>query len=133
MKKILILMLFLGAFALNADALNDAILNKNISDTTNLNATNSNQSNTDTNESNIAKEDFSVFALVQKYVSLEEDLRTLNEKSDNNESVFSSEKNALKVQKKALLLEFPNAISAQKVDEKFVNAFFERKKICKMS
>ncbi len=128
MKKILILMLFLGAFALNADALNDAILNKNISDTTNLNATNSNQSNTDTNESNIAKEDFSVFALVQKYVSLEEDLRTLNEKSDNNESVFSSEKNALKVQKKALLLEFPNAISAQKVDEKFVNAFFERKK-----
>lgn len=136
MKKILILTLFLSAFSLQAQSASNEALAANLKEnkTQNSSQNYSDLKELDTDElsqinaSKESEKDAGVFALVQKYLALQEDLQGLNQKSDNNQSLFLGEKNALKSQKQALLLQIPSAISAQKVDERLVNQFLEHKK-----
>ena len=61
--------------------------------------------------------------LVQDFSSLNLELEDLNKKSDNNASIFSKEKAALKKEKAAILEKLPSVISSQGLNREFMQEF----------
>ena len=65
--------------------------------------------------------------LVQDFSSLNLELEDLNKKSDNNASIFSKEKAALKKEKAAILEKLPSVISSQGLNREFMQEFVKQK------
>ncbi|KGI55936.1 mechanosensitive ion channel domain-containing protein [Campylobacter sp. MIT 97-5078] len=73
------------------------------------------------------KSNSELFHLVQKFIVLNNELKDLNDKSDNNASIFSDQKTSIKKQKQELLNTLPKVISAQSIDEAYIKRFLEHK------
>ncbi len=65
--------------------------------------------------------------LTQDFIGLNAEFTALESKSENNASLFSKEKNALKKQKKELLNALPAIVSAQSVNREFMQEFTRQK------
>lgn len=77
-------------------------------------------------DANISKENEGIYALVEKYVDLNSQIRELK-KNDENSSVFKGILNEFEKDKKSILKKIPDMIVGQKIDEKAVARFLKAK------
>lgn len=77
-------------------------------------------------DANISKENEGIYALVERYIELNSQIRELK-KNDENSSVFKGILNEFEKDKKSILKKIPNMIVGQKIDEKAVARFLKAK------
>lgn len=77
-------------------------------------------------DANMSKENEGIYALVEKYVDLNSQIRELK-KNDENSSVFKGILNEFEKDKKSILKKIPDMIVGQKIDEKAVARFLKAK------
>lgn len=77
-------------------------------------------------DANMSKENEGIYALVERYIELNSQIRELK-KNDENSSVFKGILNEFEKDKKSILKKIPNMIVGQKIDEKAVARFLKAK------
>lgn len=77
-------------------------------------------------DANISKENEGIYALVERYIELNSQIRELK-KNDENSSVFKGILNEFEKDKKSILKKIPDMIVGQKIDEKAVTRFLKAK------
>lgn len=77
-------------------------------------------------DANISKENEGIYALVERYIELNSQIRELK-KNDENTSVFKGILNEFEKDKKSILKKIPDMIVGQKIDEKAVARFLKAK------
>lgn len=77
-------------------------------------------------DANMSKENEGIYALVERYIELNSQIRELK-KNDENSSVFKGILNEFEKDKKSILKKIPDMIVGQKIDEKAVARFLKAK------
>ncbi|EAL1127298.1 mechanosensitive ion channel family protein, partial [Campylobacter jejuni] len=78
-------------------------------------------------DANISKEDEGIYALVEKYVDLNNQIKEFKKNNDENSSTFNGILSEFEKDKKTILAKIPDMIVGQKINEEAVARFLKAK------